>query len=271
MTTVSPQLSKGNQQQALATQCRKGWWGMKGNSLVAVTAFALAIVGATPSSMPASGIDSAVVKGTVKLEGALPTPAHINMASDPVCARQHSTAVSAEEIVADKNGDLQNVVVFVSEGLGDRTFDVPAQPAVIEQKGCVYQPHVLAFRVNQPFKVINSDACTHNIHPQPANNREWNKAQAPGSTVEETFARAEVGIPLKCNVHPWMRSYLAVFKHPYFAVTGKDGSFDLSNLPPGTYTIQAWHEKLGTATQKVTVGSNETKTLQFVFKSRAGS
>ena len=164
---------------------------------------------------------------------------------------------------------MQNVVVFVSEGLGDRTFDVPAHPAVLEQKGCTYQPHVLAFRANQKLQILNGDACMHNIHPSPANNREWNKAQTPGSTVEETFAREEVGIPIKCNVHPWMRGYLAVFKHPFFAVTGKDGSFDLSNLPPGTYTISAWHEKLGTSTQKITIGSNETKTLQFVFKSRS--
>jgi len=256
----------------LSQRAEKAGVVMKRNYLIVVIALAIAVVGAAPTSTPAkSGTDTAAVKGTVKLEGALPTPARINMSSDPACARQHSTAVLAEEIVADKNGDLQNVVVFVAEGLADRTFEVPAQPAVIEQKGCVYQPHVLAFRVNQKLQVLNNDACTHNIHPQPANNREWNKAQVAGSTVEETFPREEVGIPLKCNVHPWMRAYLAVFKHPYFAVTGKDGSFDLSNLPPGTYTISAWHEKLGTATQKITVGSNETKTLQFVFKSRAGS
>jgi hypothetical protein len=211
------------------------------------------------------------VKGIVKFEGTPPTPARINMASDPACARQHGTAALAEEVVVGKNGELQNVVVFVADGLGDRTFDVPAEPAVIEQKGCIYQPHVLALRVNQKLKVLNSDPCTHNIHPVPANNREWNKAQVPTSSSEETFPREEIGIPLKCNVHPWMRSYLAVFKHPYFAVTGKDGNFDLSNVPPGTYTIKAWHEKFGTATQKITVGANETKTLQFVFKARPGS
>jgi len=210
---------------------------------------------------------TASVKGTVKLNGTVPNQKPINMTSDPACARQHNAAVPGEEIVADKKGNLQNVVVFVSDGLGARTFDVPPEPAVIQQKGCVYLPHVLALRVNQKLQVLNSDACTHNIHPQPVNNREWNKAQSPASTAEATFAREEVGIPLKCNVHPWMRAYLAVFKHPYFAVTGKDGSFDLSNLPPGTYTIEAWHEKFGTSTQKITVGANETKNIDFVFKS----
>jgi plastocyanin len=245
---------------------------MKWNDLIVVIALAVAIMGASSSSTPTkSGTDTAAVKGSVKLEGALPTPTRLNMSSDAACARQHNTPVLSEDIVADKNGDLQNVVVFVADGLGERTFDVPAEAAVIQQKGCVYQPHVLALRVNQKLQVINSDVTTHNIHPVPANNREWNKSQAPGSTVEATFPREEIGIPLKCNVHPWMRSYLAVFKHPYFAVTGKDGSFDLTNLPPGTYTISAWQEKLGTVSQKITVGSNETKTVQFVFKSRAGS
>jgi len=226
---------------------------------------------ASPLPPPSTGgTDTAVVKGTVKYSGVLPAPSRINMASDQACARQHTaTAAMTEEMVGDKSGGLQNVVVYVSEGLGDRTFEVPKETAVIEQKGCVYQPHVLALRANQKLEVRNSDACSHNIHPVPSNNREWNKAQPPSSTVQETFAREEVGIPLKCNVHPWMRAYLAVFKHPYFAVTSKDGSFDLSNLPPGTYTISAWHEKLGTATQKVTVGSNETKTVEFVFKPKS--
>lgn len=251
---------------------------MKRKSLMFVLAGTIAmgtvadrVVGASPAAPPANtGTDTAAVKGMVKLAGVLPTPARINMASDAVCARQHSAAAAySEDIVGDKNGGLQNVVVYVSEGLGDRTFAVPTQPAVIEQKGCTYQPHVLAMRANQKLQVLNSDACTHNIHPVPANNREWNKAQPPSSIVEETFAREEVSIPLKCNVHPWMRAYVAVFKHPYFAVTGKDGSFDLTNLPPGTYTLSAWHEKLGTASQKVTVGSNETKTVEFVFKSKS--
>jgi len=167
--------------------------------------------------------------------------------------------------MADAKGGLQNVIVFVSDGLSG-SFDSPTQPALIDQKGCMYQPHVLAVRAGQPLEVVNHDPVIHNIHPMPANNREWNKAELPGTTVDESFPREEVAIPVKCNVHPWMRSYVAVFKHPYFMVTGKDGSFDLSNLPPGTYTIAAWHEKLGTQTAKITIGANETKAVDFVFK-----
>jgi len=189
------------------------------------------------------------------------------MAADPNCAKQHATPVFAQEVMTDSKGNLQNVIVFVSEGLGDRKFDPPTQSAVLEQKGCQYNPHVLALQTNQKLNVVNSDETTHNIHPLPSNNREWNETQPHGVVIEEAFAREEVAIPVKCNIHPWMRGYVAVFKHPYFAVTGKDGSFNLSNLPPGTYAIEAWHEKFGTTTQKITVGANETKNIDFIFKS----
>jgi plastocyanin len=205
------------------------------------------------------------LRGTVKFDGTMPPSKPINMGADPSCAKQHVAAALNQEMVIDSKGGLQNVIVFVSDGLGDRTFDPPTRPAVIEQKGCMYQPRVLALQANQPLEVINDDPTTHNIHAMPANNREWNEAEQPGSKVEESFPRQEVGIPVKCNIHPWMRSYIAVFKHPYFAVTGKDGSFELGNLPPGTYTIQAWHEKLGMATQKITIGSNESKDINFVL------
>jgi hypothetical protein len=119
--------------------------------------------------------------------------------------------------------------------------------------------------------VVNSDPTTHNIHPSPNNNRELNQSQPPGTPFSMTFAREEIAIPVKCNIHPWMHSYIAVFKHPFFAVTGKDGSFEIANLPPGNYTITAWHEKLGTSFQKITVGDGESKTLDFVFKSQSGS
>lgn len=197
----------------------------------------------------------------------MPKAKPISMAADPSCAKQHPAPVFSQEVITNSKGDLQNVVVFVSDGLGDRTFDPPSQPAEMKQKGCLYEPHVLALQANQPVEVTNDDPTTHNIHPLPANNREWNKAEIPGSKIEESFPRPEIAIPVKCNVHPWMKGYVAVFKHPFFAVTGKDGSFALNNLPPGTYTIQAWHEKLGTATQKITVGANESRNIDFVFRS----
>lgn len=215
---------------------------------------------------PATTNEGASVRGAVRFEGTVPKSKPISMAADPSCAHQHSSPVFDQEVMTDAKGDLQNVVVFVSEGLGDRTFEPPAEPAVVHQKGCLYQPHVVAVRANQPLHVVNDDPTSHNIHPTPANNREWNKAEPPGTSLDESFAREEISIPVKCNVHPWMHGYIAVFKHPFFAVTGKDGTFDLSSLPPGTYTIKAWHEKLGTSTQTITVGANETKEISFVFK-----
>jgi plastocyanin len=223
--------------------------------------------GSASSGVPKSGGEpAAAIVGHIRFEGQPPKPMPINMSADPSCLKQHAGATS-ERVVAGTDGGLENVIVFIQSGLGDRTFDAPADAVVIDQKGCMYRPHVVALRTNQKLRVTNSDPVSHNIHPTPANNREWNKAQPPGSTIEESFAREEIAIPIKCNVHPWMRSYVAVFKHPFFAVTAEDGSFTLHDVPPGEYVIAAWHEKLGTQTQKVTIGAGESKTLDFVFKS----
>jgi plastocyanin len=210
---------------------------------------------------------AATIKGVVKFEGVAPKAKPISMAADPSCAKQHPEPIPTREVIADSKGGLQNVLVFVADGLGDRTFDPPKEPVVISQKGCLYEPRLLAVQANQPIEVVNDDPTSHNIHPIPANNREWNKAELPGAKMEESFAREEIAIPVKCNIHPWMRGYIAVLKNPYFAVTRPDGSFDLPNLPPGTYTIKAWHEKLGTSTQTITIGTNQTKEINFVLKS----
>jgi plastocyanin len=215
---------------------------------------------ASPADAPAS------LKGTVKFEGTAPKPSRIDMSADPLCAKARQTPATTEDIVVGGNGGLTNVVVYVSDGLTSHSFSPPEQPATLEQKGCQYRPHVLALQANQKLDVVNSDETTHNIHPTPNNNREWNMSQPHGVPLEQTFAREEIAIPVKCNVHPWMKGYIAVFKHPFFAVTDKDGSFDLKNLPPGTYTITAWHEKLGTQIQKISIGASETKTLDFTFK-----
>jgi plastocyanin len=238
---------------------------------VITAAFALSSVAYVPAGAagPADAGAAGSLKGNAKIEGATLKPTRIDMSSDPNCAKAHSTPATTEDVVIGANNGLANVVIYVADGLGDRTFEPPQQPVVIEQKGCQYKPHVVALQTNQKLDVVNSDATTHNIHPMPNNNREWNKTQPHGMPIEESFAREEITIPVKCNVHPWMHGYIAVFKHPYFVVTDKDGNFDLKDLPPGNYTIKAWHEKFGTLSQKVTVGTGESKTLDFVFK--AGS
>jgi hypothetical protein len=232
---------------------------------------AIAVLAWSPSSWVSAGMASpadapASLKGEVKFEGTAPKPSRIDMSQDPICAKAHPAPATTEDIVVGANGGLANVVVYVSDGLGSRTFQPPAQPATLEQKGCQYKPHVLALQANQKLDVVNDDETTHNIHPNPNNNREWNMTQPHGVPLEQSFAREEIAVPVKCNVHPWMKGYIAVFKHPYFAVTDKNGSFDLKDLPPGTYTITAWQEKLGTLNQKITVGAGEAKTLDFSFK-----
>jgi hypothetical protein len=244
---------------------------MQAKKLISALALTVAVCVSTPYAVKAGGppptaTGAANVRGIVRFEGTVPKPKVINMSADPSCSRQHPSPAFTQEVIADSKGNLQDVVVFVAEGLGDRTFDSPTQPVVVEQKGCMYMPHVLAVRANQPLHVVNDDPTSHNIHPTPTNNREWNKAEPPGSSLDESFAREEIAIPVRCNVHPWMHGYVAVFKHPFFAVTGKDCSFDLSGLPPGTYTLKAWHEKLGTSTQTITIGANENRELSFVFK-----
>jgi len=235
-------------------------------SIVAMAVLAVTLSGRISAGSGGPPDSSASLKGEVKFEGPAPKLSRIDMSADPLCAKAHATPVTTEDIVVGANGGLANVVVYVSDGLASHTFQPPPEPAVFEQKGCQYKPHVLAMQANQKLSVVNSDETTHNIHPNPTNNREWNMTQPHGVPLEQTFAREEIAIPVKCNVHPWMRGYIAVFKHPYFAVTDKNGSFELKDLPAGTYTITVWQEKLGTQIQKVTVGAGEAKTLDFAFK-----
>jgi plastocyanin len=207
------------------------------------------------------------LSGKVVVRGQPSRNHSIIMAADPECLKLHSGPAMSEEIVTGPENALANVVVYISEGLGSGSFDPPKQPVVIEQKGCQYYPHVVALEAGQKLEVRNDDATTHNIHPLPLNNREWNQSQAQGvPPFEATFGREEVSIPVKCNIHPWMKGYIAVFKHPYFAVTGKDGRFVLKGLPAGNYTITAWHEKLGTLAQKAAINSHEAKQMDFVFE-----
>jgi len=223
---------------------------------------------AAPAAAPVDAATAATITGTVKLDGAAPKPVRLKTDSDPFCSKAHaSSPLMSDDVVVDAKGDLANVVVYIKSGLENRTFPTPTATVELDQAGCHYNPHVIALMVNQPIAIVNSDQTTHNIHPTPANNRDWNKSQTPGSEkITDSFAREEIAIPVKCNVHSWMKSYIAVLKTPYFKVTGADGTFEIKNLPPGDYTIAAWQEKYGSTEQKITVGPKDSKKVDFVFK-----
>jgi carboxypeptidase family protein len=226
---------------------------------------------AAPAAAPApagggGATGSAAVKGSVKFEGAAPKRAKIQMAADPFCQKAHGDATS-EEVVVNANGTLKNVFVYVKTGLEGKQYPVPSTPAVIDQHGCSYAPHVLGMMAGQTLKVLNSDDTLHNIHALPKVNAQFNLAMPKYvKEKEQKFDKPEVMIPVKCDVHSWMASYIGVLTHPYYSVSGDDGSFDLSKLPAGTYTIEAWHEKYGAQTQEVTVGDGESKEITFSFK-----
>jgi len=221
------------------------------------------------AAAPAAKIDPATVatiSGVVKFDGAAPKPQKIDMSQDPACKGTNET-----ETVEVSNGDLENVFVYVKDGLGNYTFDVPKTPVKLDQQGCRYHPHVLGVMAGQTVEIVNSDNTTHNIHPSPKDNREWNESQPPkGAPLDKDFPRQEVLIPVKCNQHPWMKMYIGVVKSPFFTVTGKDGKFELKGLPPGTYTIAAVQEKYGEQDQTVTVGPKDSKTADFTFKPGMG-
>ena len=206
------------------------------------------------------------ITGRVTFEGTPPANEPIPMAADPVCARENSSGATFDTVVVD-NGGLENVFVYVKDGLGDYYFDVPADAVTLDQKGCRYTPHVLGLRVGQPLEIVNSDATMHNVHAVPSVNREFNFSQhVPGMKERKTFTAREVMVRFKCDVHIWMSAFAGVLDHPYFAVTANGGQFQLKGLPAGTYTVEAWHEKLGTSSQSVTVGEKEDRNITFAFK-----
>ena len=204
--------------------------------------------------------------GKVSFKGAAPKLRAISMEADSVCAAKHSKPVYPETVVVNDNGTLRNVFVYVKSGLEGKTFAVPGAPVVLDQEGCLYKPHVLGIQANQELKVVSSDKTTHNIHPLPKVNREWNISQPPGADpIMRTFTRPEATIPVKCNQHPWMRAYIHVLSHPFYSVSGEDGSFKLEGLPPGDYELEAVHEEYGAMTQKVSVPASGSAAADFTF------
>jgi len=211
------------------------------------------------------------ITGTIKLDGVAPKPKTIDMSKEPSCAQVHaSKPATNESVMVGPSGGLENVVVYISEGYSG-SEPAPSQPAKIEQKGCVYVPHVVAVGVGQKLEILNDDQTSHNIHPMPkpgGGNPEWNKSQLSGAPpIEVTYPSEEIAVPVKCNVHPWMRAYIAVLKTPH-DVTSENGTFKLDNIPPGTYTLTAWQETYGTQMAKVTVAAGKPATVDFTFKAK---
>ena len=214
------------------------------------------------------------ITGAIALNGQPPASQAIDMSADTACQSRNPNAV-AETVVA-KDGKLQNVFIYIKDGSvtgGNRisgyTFTAPGEAVVLDQVGCQYLPHVLGIQVNQKFQVKNSDPTAHNINVQPKQgNPAWNVSQSPSTPpIEKTFARAETIIPVKCNQHPWMKAYVNVLKHPFFAISGPDGAFTIKDVPPGKYTVVAWHEKFGEKTMEVTVPASGAGTADFSFDS----
>jgi hypothetical protein len=207
--------------------------------------------------------------GRVLFDGPAPVNPPIKMSADPSCISANPNG-AIFETYAVHDGGLDNVFVHVKDGLGNYYFDTPTEPVKLDQHGCRYAPHVFGIRVGQPLDIVNSDTTLHNVHALPKANQEFNfPQQIQGMKNQKTFSAPEVMVPFKCDVHGWMSAYAGVVDNPYFAVTGNGGKFELKDLPAGTYTIEAWHERLGTQTQKITIAEKETKDVSFTFKPAA--
>ena len=220
----------------------------------------------TPAPVVQNPVDPATagrIGGKVTLIGTPPAPQTIKTESDPYC----TGSVTTEEVVVGADGALQNVFVYVKDGLGNMVFPVPTTSVVLGQERCMYKPHVVGIQVGQTLDIVNGDDTLHNIHAVPMANGEFNKAQQfKGFRNQHVFSVKEVLVPFKCDVHRWMTAYVGVVDHPFFSVTGNGGTFSLEGLPPGTYTIEAVHEKYGRQTQSVTLEPKGAQDIAFTFK-----
>ena len=211
------------------------------------------------------------LSGSIAYAGQPGPRAKIDMSADATCLQSNKNARTESIVVT--NGKLANVFVYAKSGaaMDNFTFGVPATPVVVDQSRCRFVPRVVGLQVGQALAVLNSDLTTHNVHPVPIKNPEWNQSQAPqGAPIEKRFNQPEIMIPIKCNQHPWMRAFVGVLNHPFFAVSAQDGSYRIEGLPPGDYTIAIWHEVLGEQTTSVFIADGEGKTQNFTVKSPIG-
>ncbi|MBI4970730.1 MAG: carboxypeptidase regulatory-like domain-containing protein [Candidatus Omnitrophica bacterium] len=207
------------------------------------------------------------ITGKIGFEGTAPEPEKIMMTADPYCAGHHKDGAVSQSVIVNSNNTLKNVFVYVKDGLGNQVFTAPKEPVVFDQNTCMYNPHIFGVQVGQPIEVLNSDTTLHNVHAMGEKNKGFNLGMPiKGMKLKKTFSEPEVMVKIKCDVHPWMSAYVGVLSHPFYAVSGDDGTFKIENLPAGTYTIETWHEKYGTQTQQVTVADGESKEANFSYK-----
>lgn len=244
--------------------------------LLAALGLAAAACGVAPGERPAAASSAAEVvidpstacsvSGRIVYDGPAPAPVPIDLSADPACAREHPQPVYAQDLLVGPERGLRNALVWIEAGAPEGRYPLPDATPRLNQAGCLYEPRVLAVRLGQPLEISNGDATFHNVHAIPKDNREWNRSQVPGGdSFDETFAREEIGIPLRCNVHPWMRAYVSVLRHPFFDVTGEDGRYAIAGLPPGEYTLAVWHEKLGTRERRLALAARESASVDFTF------
>jgi hypothetical protein len=227
------------------------------------------------ASKAALAADDSIIRGSIQFSGTPPEMAKIRLAADPTCIEAHpGEPPRRQDVIVNRNSTLKNVIVYVKSGLpGGKSYPLPTESQTLDQRGCMYEPHVFAIRVGQELKILNSDPTVHNIQSKSQVNEKFNEFMTSNKVPPRVhkFAKPELPVPIKCDVHPWMLAWAGVFDHPFFAVTSEDGTYAIKGLPAGEYTIAAWHEKYGTQEQKVKVGDAEAKDLNFTFKDPGGA
>ena len=248
----------------LLTVCSKG---DQGNAAAAPAAPRPAPAAAPAAATSEVSADGGTITGKIKFTGTPPKVPTIDMSEEAACKAKYPAPPKEETVVAGAANALANVFVYVSAGLpANAKYQAPSTPVVLDQNGCRYHPHVFGIMAGQNLEIKNSDPLLHNIKAIAKNNRGFNVSQPnAGMTRDVTFSAPEVMVNLECNVHGWMHAYAGVRSDPFFAVSGADGSFSIKGLPPGTYTVEAWHETFGTQTATVTIAGTESKTANFTF------
>jgi plastocyanin len=220
------------------------------------------LAGAQNSSKSGAAVAPDTITGKVEFSGSKPVIRPIRMDANAACKKIHPDGVPSQEVILNPDNTLRNVLVYVKSGVYGKQFPSSTEVVRVDQKGCMFSPHIVTLMVNQKLEVANSDPTNHNVHVMPDTNPEWNISQPPSAPPKVTqFSKPEVGVVVMCNIHPWMRLYVHVMANPYYAITGAGGTYTLKGLPPGAYTIEAWHEKYGSQEKKVKVGTRSDFTF----------